>query len=186
MEKIKINRVAEWVEIYSEELYSWAAFKVSDTELARDLLQDTFLAAAEKIEGFKGDSSPKTWLFAILNKKIIDVYRKKIHQIVNIESNIFAAFFDEGQRWISGKVPYDWHEEESHLLDNSDFRNVLKNCMDDLPEKWNACVQLKFLENKKGEDICEEIGLTPSNFWQIIHRAKLQLRDCIENKWFDT
>jgi RNA polymerase sigma-70 factor (TIGR02943 family) len=181
MEKIKTNIVTKWVEVYS-----WAAYKVSDIELARDLVQDTFLAAAEKIDGFKGDSSPKTWLFAILNNKIIDVYRKKVHQPVNTDSNIFSAFFDEGQRWRSGKVPYDWHEEENHLLDNNDFRHILKNCLDDLPEKWNACIQLKFLENKKGEDICEEIGITPSNFWQIIHRAKLQLRDCIENNWFDT
>ncbi|MFP4367752.1 MAG: sigma factor-like helix-turn-helix DNA-binding protein, partial [Bacteroidales bacterium] len=87
--------------------------------------------------------------------------------------------------WKDGRTPDDWHEEEDHLLDNTDFRNILKKCMDDLPDKWYACIQLKFLENKKGEDICQEIGITPSNFWQIIHRAKLQLRDCIEINWFD-
>ncbi len=186
MEKIKTHIVTEWVKIYSEELYSWAAYKVSDNDLARDLVQDTFLAASEKIDGFQGKSTPKTWLFSILNNKIIDVYRKKVHQPINTDNNIFSAFFDEGERWRSGKVPHDWHEEENHLLDDNDFRDILKKCLDDLPEKWNACVQLKFLENKKGEDICQEIGITPSNFWQIIHRAKLQLRDCIENKWFDT
>jgi RNA polymerase sigma-70 factor (ECF subfamily) len=36
---------------------------------------------------------------------------------------------------------------------------------------------------KKGEEICQELGITPTNFWQIMHRAKLQLRECIENNW---
>lgn len=153
--------------------------------MARDLVQDTFLAAAEKIEGFQGNSSPKTWLFAILNNKIIDVYRKKIKQPVNQDESFFSGFFDEGERWRVGRVPVDWHEEENHLLDNNDFLAVLKDCLDELPDKWNACVQLKFMENKKGEDICQEIGITPTNFWQIIHRAKLQLRDCIEVNWLD-
>ena len=70
------NLLPQWVESYTENLHSWAFHKVSDGELAKDLVQDTFLAAAEKIESFKGDSSPKTWLFSILNHKIIDHYRK--------------------------------------------------------------------------------------------------------------
>ena len=184
MENTRTINLAGWVESYSGELYSWALYKVSDHEIAKDLVQDTFLAAAEKIDGFKGDSSPKTWLFAILNNKIIDVYRKKIKQPVKTDESFFSEFFDEGERWKSGRSPQDWHEEENHLLDNDDFRIVLKRCLDELPDKWNACVQLKFMENKKGEEICQEIGITPSNFWQIIHRAKLQLRDCIEVNWF--
>jgi RNA polymerase sigma-70 factor (ECF subfamily) len=60
------NRLSQWVEAYTSELYSWSYHKVSDTELAKDLVQDTFLAAAEKISDFKGESSPKTWLFSIL------------------------------------------------------------------------------------------------------------------------
>ncbi len=184
MKKLQKVDLAGWVESFSEELYSWTLYKISDPETAKDLVQNTFLAAAEKIDGFKGDSSPKTWLFAILNNKIIDIYRKKVKQPVKQEEQFLSGFFDEGEKWKTGRSPLEWQEEESHLLDNDDFRAVLKRCLDELPEKWNACVQLKFMENKKGEDICQEIGITPSNFWQIIHRAKLQLRDCIEVNWF--
>ena len=58
-------------------MYSRAFLKVSNAEMAADLVQDTFLAATEKMESFKKDSSPKTWLFSILNNKIINYYRKK-------------------------------------------------------------------------------------------------------------
>jgi len=60
------KKIESLVDQYTDDLLSWASYKVSDSELAKDLVQDTFLAAAEKISSFKGESSPKTWLFSIL------------------------------------------------------------------------------------------------------------------------
>ena len=176
--------LTNWVDTYTNDLYSWALHKVSNTELAKDLVQDTFLAASEKITSFKAESTPKTWLFSILNHKIIDVYRKKVSQPVYLDNQIFSKFFDEEGSWKTSEKPGDWHEEENHLLDNTDFVAVLQKCLDALPENWSTSVKLKYLMNKKGEEICQELGIAPTNFWQIIHRAKLQLRDCIERSWF--
>ncbi|MDF1576232.1 MAG: sigma-70 family RNA polymerase sigma factor [Bacteroidales bacterium] len=172
-----------WVQDYTGDLYSWALHKVSDPELARDIVQDTFLAAAEKIGGFKEESSPKTWLFSILNHKIIDHYRKKVKQPVRVDNQVFSTFFDAGGSWKTDKRPQPW-EEDANLLDDHDFQAVLKHCLDALPESWNTCVKLKFFSEKKGEEICQELNISPTNYWQIIHRAKLHLRDCIEQKWF--
>ncbi len=72
--------LSQLVETYTSDLYAWALYKVSDVELAKDLVQDTFLAAAEKWAAFQGNSTPKTWLFSILNYKIIDVYRSMLNQ----------------------------------------------------------------------------------------------------------
>ena len=174
-----------WVNQYAADLLSWASHKVSDPELAKDLVQDTFLAAFEKIDSFKGKSSPKTWLFSILNYKIIDHYRAKVKQPVKLDNQLFSNFFNEGGDWYSQKRPKDWHEEENHLLDDSDFQAVLKKCLDKLPEQWNACVKLKYLMQKKGEEVCQELDITTTNFWQIMHRAKLNLRDCVETNWFN-
>jgi RNA polymerase sigma-70 factor (ECF subfamily) len=77
MAEKKSPDIAQWVENYTSDLYAWARYKLSDEELAKDLVQDTFMAAAEKTSSFKGESSPKTYLFSILNHKIIDHYRKK-------------------------------------------------------------------------------------------------------------
>ena len=175
--------LSEWVESYTGDLYSWALHKVSDPEFARDLVQDTFLAAAEKIKGFKGESTPKTWLFSILNNKIVDHYRRKVKQPVSLDNQVFSAFFDEQGNWKKEKMPHQW-EEDDNLLDDAEFHTVLKKCLDALPEKWNISVKLKYLMSKKGEEICQELNITPTNLWQIIHRAKLQLRECIEQKWF--
>ncbi len=182
------NRInlTQWVETYTSDLYSWALYKVSDPELASDLVQDTFLVATEKMEDFKADSSPKTWLFSILNHKIIDHYRKKVNQPVALENQFLSGFFEADGDWKESRKPMDWQEDdEDHLLDNDEFQKVLKKCLDALPDKWNTAVKLKYIVEKNGEDICQELGITTSNLWQIIHRAKVQLRDCVEKNWLN-
>ncbi|HUX56402.1 MAG TPA: sigma factor [Bacteroidales bacterium] len=75
------RRLTQWVETYSSDMFSWAIHKVSDTELAKDLVQDTFMAATEKIEGFKGDSSLKN------DEIIIDLSNFKKDIIAKIEES---------------------------------------------------------------------------------------------------
>ncbi|WP_418262403.1 RNA polymerase sigma factor [Flavobacterium faecale] len=65
----------KWVHQFSDELYSWALYKTSSKETAEDLVQETFLAAYNKIDSFQEKSQPKTWLFSILNNKVVDYYR---------------------------------------------------------------------------------------------------------------
>lgn len=184
MDKNKADNIASWVENYTQELYSWAFHKVSNADLAQDLVQDTFLAAMENIQRFKGESSPKTWLFSILNHKITDHYRKKINQSISLEDKSFSTFFDKSGSWNESRKPRQWNDEdEKHILDDDKFQRVLEKCLDALPEKWSFAVKLKYLSDKKGEEICQELGISASNFWQIIHRAKLQLRDCVDMNW---
>lgn len=176
--------LTNWVNEFTNDLYKWAYYKTSSVETAEDLVQETFLAAAQKMDSFKGDSSPKTWLFAILNHKIIDHYRNSVNKPISLEANTISAFFDVDGSWQQEKRPKEWEDDETHLLDDNDFQEVLQKCLDALPEQWNMCVKLKYLTEKSGEEICQELGIAPTNYWQIVHRAKLQLRDCIENNWF--
>lgn len=171
------------VYLHTKDLYSWAFYKTSQAEIAEDLVQETFLAATEKLSSFKEQSSPKTWLFSILNHKIIDFYRKRVNQTQRLDDKDLSAYFNESMDWKPSKKPQVWNENEKNLLDNIEFQQILKKCLDFLPERWNTCVKLKYLSEKNGEDICQEIGISTTNFWQIIHRAKLKLRDCIETNW---
>jgi len=184
MSKEETIDLSALVEKHTGELFARAYHKVSDAELAKDLVQETFLAAAQNVKTFKGKSSPKTWLFAILNNKITDYYRKKVSQAVNIDHQLFSNLFDEEGSWQKQKQPKDWQEDEKNLLDDTEFQDVLEECLDQLPKRWNNAVKLKYLLSKKGDEICQELGVSRTNYWQIIHRAKLQLRDCIENNWF--
>jgi len=183
MDKGKTPDIAVLVENHAADLLKRAMYKISDVEIAKDIVQDTFLAATEKIHTFKGESSAKTWLFSILNFKIIDYYRSKSRQKVSSVGDSLLKFFNEGGEWKGDRKPSNWDEEEN-ILDNPDFQYVLRNCLEALPEKWNACVKMKYFMEKKGDEICQDLEITPTNLWQIIHRAKLNLRECIETNWY--
>src|SRR5258708_34380809 len=66
----------QWVSLYADYLYSYAFARLGNEEQARDLVQETFLAALERTAQFKGNSSERTWLTAILKYNVMDVYRK--------------------------------------------------------------------------------------------------------------
>lgn len=189
----KQEQLSGWVEQFSDALFSWAFHKTSDQAMAEDLVQDTFLAALKSIDKFKEKSSPKTWLFAILNKKIIDFYRKEGRNAVFNSSSLgnkggngrMENPFDKFGNWKEDHKPKDWDLEDGQIFDNVEFNHTLKTCMHKLPTKWFSTIQLKYLEGKEGQQICQLLGISTTNYWQILHRAKLQLRNCLEHNWFN-
>jgi RNA polymerase sigma-70 factor (ECF subfamily) len=177
------EEISFWVKTYTKDLFGYAIIKVHQKELAEDLVQDTFLSAWQSCKTYQGKSNVKTWLFSILKHKIADYYRSKYKQNIEVGSDFIDTFFDEDHRWKPEYRPTNWGDEKE-LLDDPEFSKVLHNCFEKLPQKWSSAVQLKFLEEHNSNVICSELEITTSNFWQIIHRAKLLLRNCLELKWF--
>lgn len=146
-------------------------------------MQETFLAACQSYTNYKGKSNAKTWLFSILKHKIADHYRSKYKNAKEVSPSIIEQFFDEDDRWKAEFKPTAW-TNGTELLDDPEFSTTLRNCIESLPVKWSSAVQLKYIKDHDTSIICSDLEITPANFWQIIHRAKLQLRNCLELKWF--
>jgi len=182
--KRKTDKIAGWVELYTKDLLSWAFHKTSDKMFAEDLVQQVFLIASEKYASFKEASTPKTWLFAILNNKIAEHYRK-LSTRPQVDS-LNSPFFNEAGNWKEGRKPQVWpDEDEGHLLDNQEFIKVWQLCIYELPELQSACIRLKFINGIESKVICQDLNISSSNYWQLLHRAKLQLRGCLEKHWFN-
>lgn len=175
-----------WVKHYADYLYQYAAVRIDDDELARDLVQETFLSALESWEKFDSRSSEKTWLTAILKNKIVDIYRKKSAAAsrTSISAEDAGGFFDNNEgHWKVTHAPVHFGIEDPAVLENKEFYNILKSCLKKLPPLWNSVFTMKHIDEESSEDICAELALTPSNFWVISHRAKLNLRDCLQKNW---
>lgn len=179
-------QLSQWVMLYTKDLYFWALNRTSNHTLAEDLVQETFLAAAENIDSFKSNSQPKTWLFGILKNKIADHYRKMMTQQTVTFSSLEgrSAFFQTDGQWQIPDRPQHWQDAEEHLTNIPTFNKIWDYCIEELPPMMNSCIRLKLLDDKKGEEICQDLGLSATNYWQIIHRAKLKLRKCLEVYWF--
>jgi RNA polymerase sigma-70 factor (ECF subfamily) len=182
MDRVKED-IINYVKSYTKDLFGYAITKVHQKEAAEDLVQDTFLSACRAYENYEGRSNVKTWLFSILKNKIADHFRAKYKNNAEVFADITEQFFDDSHRWKPEYKPKEWPGEKE-LLDDPEFSETLQNCLESLPEKWLSVVHLKFLQEHETSLICAELQMTKSNFWQIIHRSKLQLRNCLELKWF--
>lgn len=74
--------IKQWAGQFEQEMLGWAYKKTNDHNQAADIVQETFIAAFQAYDSFKGQSKPKTWLFSILKNKITDFYRKKYRKEV--------------------------------------------------------------------------------------------------------
>src|SRR5262249_13612264 len=70
-----------WVDEYGDLLFGFAAARVRDPAIAKDLVQETFLAAIKARGAFAGRSSERAWLFGILRNKLVDCYRRQSREI---------------------------------------------------------------------------------------------------------
>lgn len=183
----------KWVNQYSDYLYALAVYKIRDEDLAKDLVQETFLSALKSVKTFRGDCSEKTWLVRILNNKIIDHYRKSKKEIPistileNTESSFTETFFDtRAETYGHGKKEYfntlSGLDSESKL-DQAELKRILDMCLERLPKYLSQIFLMKHFCEEKTEKICKEFDISTSNYWVIIHRAKLLLRDCLAKNW---
>ncbi len=183
IEKTTID-TSQWVEAYADYLYNFAVSRLNDEDLAKDLVQDTFIAGIQGLENFKGNSSVKTWLTSILKRKIIDIWRQKETR----KTETFSTYFKQGfmgESWLENQKPKGRIAEIEEVLENDELRAAIGECMQQLPSKYKSVFMDKMIDEKDSEEICKENDITPSNFWVIIHRAKLQMRECLEKTWFN-
>jgi len=175
-----------WVNLHGDYLYNYAYSRVQSKETAEDLVQESFISALKSINSFRGDSSELTWLIAILKRKVIDYYRKLSRKKETVASQFSTPFQENGDfegHWILDRGPKDWQIKHDDPMRQSEFIFILEICIAALPEKWRSVFVLKVMEEIKSEEVCKEIGCSSSNLWVILHRARLQLRECIENRW---
>ncbi len=180
--------IESWIDQYSDELLHWAEYRTGDSALAQDMVQETFIAAFENYHQFKGDSNPKTWLSRILRNKIVDYFRSAYYR-----KNIFEgqasdddgperSHFDTEEHWRTEIFQSGWEEDET-LMDQEEFRSLFEQCLNALPQAWRDIIAAKYFAQEKGQDISQEFNISTSNYWQIIHRAKLSLKKCLEVYW---
>ena len=164
-----------------------AVLQLRDNDVAEDVVQDTLVAALQGASGFSGRSSLKTWLTGILKHKIVDVIRRKGREpafaSLDEESRLedLDALFDETGHWEN--PPADWGNPES-ALSQQQFMVVMQMCLEKLPPNTARVFMMREVMELEGDEICKELAITSTNLWVILYRARIALRQCLEQNWF--
>lgn len=168
-------------------LLKFARLQLRNETWAEDAVSETVLAALAKPQSFSQRSQLKTWLVGILKHKIIDALRLHGREISTSPSDeeegdlIEALSFTADGHFV--QAPADWGNPEQEL-GSRQFFEVLEACADTLPATQGRLFLMREWLELSSEEICKELGLTPTNLYVQLHRARLRLRECLEINWF--
>jgi RNA polymerase sigma-70 factor (TIGR02943 family) len=182
-----------WVDKYGDFLYHFTLSRIKDHSIAEDLVQETFLAALKARKNFQGRSTPRTWLIAILKHKIVDHIRQRVREqtsdkvevIFNTVANdpVDNSFNDEGD-W--RMHPSKWAIDPMKLYEQKEFMDVLYQCIGELPERQAEAFMMREIDGFSTEEICKLLKISATNSWVMLYRARMWLRQCLENNWLNT
>lgn len=165
-----------------------AQLQLRDADLAEDVVQETLVAALGARDGFSGRSSVKTWLTGILKHKIVDAIRQKQRQPVTAatfddetDREAFDPLFKDDGSWDA--PPADWGDPENALA-RREFMDVMELCLERLPPNTARVFVMREVMELETEEICKELAITANNLWVILYRARMALRQCLEQNWF--
>ncbi|CAB1368799.1 sigma-70 family RNA polymerase sigma factor [Denitratisoma oestradiolicum] len=171
------------------DLLRFARLQLRDEAAAEDAVQEALLSAIEGADRFSGRSQVKTWVFSILRNKIIDMIRRRAREPnagglnQEIPGDAFDALFDAQGHWQPAERPTDWGDPEQSLED-AQFWQVFDACLHRLPENTARVFMMRELLGFETHEICKELTMTSSSCWVVLHRARMALRICLDNRWF--
>jgi RNA polymerase sigma-70 factor (TIGR02943 family) len=173
------------------DLLRFARLQLRDAGAAEDAVQDTMLAALTGGHAFESRSSYKTWLIAILRNKIIDIIRGQSREVAasslaedDAGDDLLAeSLFDRRGHWQPETRPGRWADPEASF-EQQQFWAVFEACLDYLPAKTARVFMMREFLGFETDEICKETGISSSNCWVVLHRARMGLRACLDTKWF--
>ncbi|NQU09883.1 sigma-70 family RNA polymerase sigma factor [bacterium] len=178
-----------WVDEHGDVLYRYALARVRDSVIAEDLVQETFLSALKGADRFAGQSAERSWLVGILKHKIADHFRRQQREEPAADADAAtetAELFAPNGHWRTGAglAPANWGRDAWPRLDRQEFWAVLDRCLAGLTPRLRRAFLLRELEELDSDAICKVLEVTPTNLWVLLHRARRQLRRCLEVNWF--
>ncbi len=172
-----------------QQMIKFAFLQLSSLPQAEDVVQEALTSAFQHLDSFKGRAAFKTWVFAILKNKIIDVIRQKSRLVAMTElfkdeecELSIDALFDASGHWHKYEAPQAWQSPEE-MMEQADFWIIFEACLNHLPAKYAQVFMMREVIELSSNEICSKLELSISNFNVLMYRSRTRLRECLENKW---
>ncbi|MES2957433.1 MAG: sigma-70 family RNA polymerase sigma factor [Pseudomonadota bacterium] len=176
---------AQAVQALRPQLLRFAHAQLRNHAWAEDAVSDTLLAALAKPQAFAGQSQLKTWLVGILKHKLIDQIRRHSREVSATtdedDEDIDGLLFDGSGHWRS--APAEWGDPEA-ACGQREFFEVLEACVEKLPGVQGRVFMMREWLELDSNEICKELSITTTNLWVLLHRARLRLQACLQERWF--
>lgn len=167
-----------------QRLLRHARHTMASAASAEDLVQDTLMVVVVAAGTRRGDASLQTWAMGVLKHKIADWYRAPARRLmVNLDADddtlarTVDAEFDAEGRWAE-PVPRWTHPDQQE--ERRQLARSLDECLGDLPTQTGRVFFMREWLGFETSEISERLGLSPENIRQMLHRARMGLRLCLQ------
>lgn len=179
-----------FLEDLRRQMLKFATLQLRDAHLAEDAVQEALIGAMKNASSFNRTASLKTWVFAILKNKIADTFRQRQRLVeasrlmtADQEEEDLDELFDRKGFWQADERPGKWNGADT-AVEDAQFWRIFEACLENLPGKQARVFMMREFVEMESHEVCEAVGITVSNLNVILYRARLRLRECLENRWF--
>ena len=144
-----------------------------DDDEAQDAVQEAFVSAARAIDGFAGDSKLSTWLHRVVVNTALMRLRSRRRRREEPIDDLLPRFDADGYH---ADAVVGWETPSDVLLERRQTREIVRRCIDQLPEQYRTVIMLRDIEEMDTEETAHSIGSTPNAVKVRLHRARQALR----------
>ena len=153
----------------SRERISAAAWLVvKDAHVAEDIFQNTVLKAVTKDVNFDAEAALFSWAFITARRDSLNWFRKHRRESVGVDEDILTL------------IHQDWQND--HLNPKGNRFELLRDCMEELPQKSEKILRLRYFEGLSCGEIADSISITLDAVYKRLSRIQNSLRKCVELK----
>lgn len=146
-------------------LFAFASRRLRNPEHSEDVVQSTLLAGLAAAPYYRGDASLRTWLTAILKNRIVDDLRVRARE--PLASDL---------RGEPGLLPEATQADPSAEMEARQAARRLQNRLDSMPASCSRAFVMRELQGRPSREITARLSLSPSRYWQCLHKARTELR----------
>jgi RNA polymerase sigma-70 factor (ECF subfamily) len=172
-----------WLQTHGRALHRYALASLRDRQQADDAVQETLLAALAAPVPRDAQGSAGAWLMGILKHKVADQLRRRGREVRLRGPDESApderASDEDGIAGVWPEHLIDWRGPE-HAAERGERIAELQYCLDQLPERMAELFWQREVMGEDSASVCEALGISTSNLWTMLHRARTRLRHCLE------
>jgi len=175
------------VVIYQDRLFNALLRMVGETEEARELTQETFTRGLEKIDGFRGDSSPYTWLFRIgMNLAISNLRRSQRRRTFSLDGAALDNASSGGNGSASGdgqasgllnRLASARQDQPPQIAERRERQRIVVEALGRLDPDYRAVLVMRDIEGFDYQQMADVLGLPLGTLKSRLFRARLAMRD---------
>ncbi|STZ61301.1 ECF subfamily RNA polymerase sigma-24 factor [Mycolicibacterium tokaiense] len=182
---------ARLVEQHTGAMLRVARGYVASTEIAEEVVQETWVALLRGIGSFEGRSSLRTWLFTILintakSRGVRDRRNSDLEVLAFTGGTVDPARFrDSGDpypgHWLPTEVPAAFPDTPEGSVLGDEMVAVARRELDLLPERQRTVVTLRDMLGMDSAEVCELLDISVANQRVLLHRGRAAVRQALEN-----